>query len=85
MTTDESVRLRPVQTGDLPRLYDLQLDPESNRTALTIPRTREAFDSHWAKVMENPAITARAILAGEAFVGVISCFPKDRQDYVGIG
>ena len=83
MTTDEGVLLRPVQPGDLPRLYDLQLDPESNRMALTIPRTREAFDSHWAKLLENPAITARAILVGEAFVGVISCFPRDGQDYVG--
>ena len=44
VTTDESIRLRPVQPGDLPRMYDLQLDPESNRMAVTIPRTREAFD-----------------------------------------
>ena len=49
MTTDEGIWLRPVQPGDLPRIYDLQLDPESNRMAVTIPRTREAFDSHWAK------------------------------------
>lgn len=83
MTTEESILLRPVQLGGLPRLYELQLDPESNRMALTIPRTREAFDSHWAKVLDNPAITARAILVGEAFVGVIPCFPKDGQDYVG--
>ena len=62
MTADEIVRLRPVQPGDLPRMYELQLDPESNRMAVTIPRIGEAFDSHWAKALGDPAITARAVL-----------------------
>ena len=83
MTTDESVRLRPVQPGDLPRMYDMQLDPESNRMAVTIPRTGEVFDSHWAKVLDDPGNTARAVLVGEALVGYISCFPMDGQDHVG--
>ena len=83
MTTDEGVRLPPVQPGDLPRMYDLQLDPESNRMAVTIPRTGEAFDSHWAKALGDPGITARAVLVGEATVGHISCFPMDGQDHVG--
>jgi RimJ/RimL family protein N-acetyltransferase len=83
VTADEIVSLRPVQPGDLPRMYELQLDPESNRMAVTIPRIGEAFDTHWAKVLDDPAITARAILVGEALVGVISCFPRDGQDHVG--
>ena len=83
VTTDESVRLRPVQPGDLPRMYDLQLDPESNRMAVTIPRTGEAFDAHWAKALDDPGITARAVLVGEELVGTISCFPMDGQDHVG--
>ena len=83
MTTEESVRLRPVQPGDLPRMYDLQLDPESNRMAVTIPRTREAFDSHWAKALDDPRNIVRVILVGEELVGTISCFPMDGQDHVG--
>ena len=83
MTADEIVSLRPVQPGDLPRMYELQLDPDSNRMAVTIPRIGEAFDSHWAKALADPGITARAILVGEALVGVISCFPRDGQDHVG--
>ena len=83
MTTDESVRLRPVQQGDLPRIYDLQLDPESNRMAVTIPRTREAFDSHWAKLLDDPGNIARAVLVGQTLVGYISCFPMDARDHVG--
>lgn len=83
MTTDKRVRLRPVQPGDLPRIYELQLDPQSNSMAVTIPRTREAFDSHWAKVLADPGITACVVLVGEELVGTISCFQMDGQDHVG--
>jgi RimJ/RimL family protein N-acetyltransferase len=83
MSIDQSVRLRPVEAGDLARLYDLQLDPESNRMAVTIPRTREAFDAHWAKALDDTGITARVIFLGAAVVGFISCFPRDGADHVG--
>ena len=83
MTTHESIWLRPVQPGDLPRMYDLQLDPESNRMAVTIPRTGEAFDSHWATALGDLGITARVVLVGEELVGYISCFPMDGQEHVG--
>ena len=83
MTTAARVRLRPVEPGDLPRMFEMQLDPESNRMAGTVPRTREAFDAHWAKVLGDPAVTARAVLVGGALVGFISCFPRDGQDHVG--
>jgi RimJ/RimL family protein N-acetyltransferase len=82
-TTADRVRLRPVGPGDLPRVYELQLDPDSNRMAVTIPRTREAFDSHWARALDDPGVTARAILVGGEMVGIISCFPRDGQDHVG--
>jgi RimJ/RimL family protein N-acetyltransferase len=64
-------------------MYELQLDPESNRMAFTIPRTREAFDLHWAKVLDDPGNTARAVLLDGQVVGYISCFPMDGQDHVG--
>jgi RimJ/RimL family protein N-acetyltransferase len=83
VTAVERVRLRPVQPDDLPRMYDLQLDPESNGMAVTIPRTGEAFATHWAKALDDPANTTRAVLLDGAFVGYISCFPMDGQDHVG--
>lgn len=83
MTTADRVRLRPVEPGDLPRMYEMQLDPESNRMAVTNLRTREAFDSLWAKSLGDPAITARAILLGDELVGYISCFPADGEPHVG--
>ncbi len=83
MTADEGVRLRPVEPSDLPRMYELQLDPESNRMAVTIPRTREAFNSHWAKALDDPGNTTRAVLLDGVMVGSISSFPMDGQDHVG--
>jgi len=80
---DERVSLRPVEPGDLPRMYEMQLDPASNRMAVTIPRTREAFDAHWAKILDDPGNTARAVLLDGQVVGYISCFPADGRDHVG--
>ena len=83
MTAEQGVRLRPVEAGDLPRMYEMQLDPESNRMAVTIPRSREAFDAHWAKVLGDPGNTTRAVLLDRQVVGSISCFPMDGEDHVG--
>ena len=83
MSTGDRVRLRDVERDDLPCMYDLQLDPDSNRMAVTIPRDRAAFDAHWAKSLDDPKNTTRAVLFDEVFVGYISCFPMDGQDHVG--
>ena len=82
-TTCDRVRLRPVEAGDLPRMFDLQLDPDSNRMAVTNPRTREAFDAHWAQALGDPGNTTRAVLLDGQMVGYVSCFPMDGEDHVG--
>ena len=61
----------------------MQLDPESNRMAVTNPRTREAFDALWEKSLADPAATSRAILFDGTFVGYVSRFPADEQAHVG--
>ncbi|QJW94141.1 GNAT family N-acetyltransferase [Frigoriglobus tundricola] len=83
MTNDARVHLRPVQPADLPRMYELQLDPESNRMAVMEPRTKEAFDAHWAKLLDDPGLINRTILRDGVLVGSISCFPWDGADHVG--
>jgi RimJ/RimL family protein N-acetyltransferase len=77
------VRLRTVEQNDLPRMCQMQLDPESNRMAVTIPRSAEEFEAHWANVMRDSSVTAKAILLGVALVGYISCFGRDGQVHVG--
>lgn len=83
MTITERIRLRPIEPSDLPQLYELQLDLESNRLAMTNPRTRDAFDSLWAKALDDPTNTTRAILFDDRFVGNISRFVSDGQDHIG--
>jgi RimJ/RimL family protein N-acetyltransferase len=83
VTIADRVRLRAVEPGDLPRIYEQQLDPESNRMAVTIPRIGEAFDAHWAEALRNPRATTRAVVVGEALVGHVRCFPADGRDNVG--
>jgi RimJ/RimL family protein N-acetyltransferase/ubiquinone/menaquinone biosynthesis C-methylase UbiE len=82
-TTSGLVRLRNVGQDDLPRMYQMQLDPESNRLAVTIPRSAEAFDALWADALQNPSNTTKAILLGEVMVGYVSCFPHEGQANVG--
>jgi RimJ/RimL family protein N-acetyltransferase len=82
-TTSNLIRLRNVERDDLPRMFEMQLDPESNRLAVTIPRTAEAFEAHWANVLRDPSLTAKAILLGEVLVGTVSCFQLDGQANVG--
>ncbi len=83
MPTADHVRLRAVQPADLPRVFEMQSDPESNRMAAVIPRTREAFDAHWAKVQTDPATSPRVILVGDELVGLVACFPRDGGTHVG--
>ncbi len=78
-----SVSLRNVARDDLPRMYQMQLDPESNRLAVTNPRSAEAFDAHWAEIQRDPNVNAKAILLGEEMVGYISCFIHEGQANVG--
>jgi RimJ/RimL family protein N-acetyltransferase len=61
----------------------LQIDPESNRLAVTNPRSAKAFEAHWANLLRDPSVTARAILLGEEMVGYVSCFQRDGRANVG--
>jgi RimJ/RimL family protein N-acetyltransferase len=77
------VQLRNVERDDLPGMFQMQLDPEANRLAVTIPRSAEAFDAHWAAILPDPSITAKAILLGGVLVGYVCCFWRDGQANVG--
>jgi RimJ/RimL family protein N-acetyltransferase len=81
--TSGLVRLRNVERDDLPRMYQMQLDPESNRLAVTTPRSAEAFDAHWDNALQDPSVTAKAILLDGVFVGYVCGFQRDGRANVG--
>lgn len=80
---NHAVSIRNVERADLPHIYEFQLDPESNRMAVTIPRSADAFRTHWENALKNPDVTAKAIVVGEELAGCISCFNMDGLDSVG--
>lgn len=81
--TNAEVRLRSVELNDLPLLYGFQLDLESNEMAFTHPRSAEDFDAHWSKILRDPSVVVRAIVACDSLVGCISCFESDGQHHLG--
>ncbi len=77
------VRLRDIALNDLPRMYEFNLDPEANRLAATIPRSAEAFVSHWENALADSNVVAKAISVGDLLAGYISCFKRDGFHSVG--
>jgi RimJ/RimL family protein N-acetyltransferase len=78
-----TVRLREVVPSDLPMHFEQQRDPESNRMAAVPPRDRPAFDAHWARILVDPAVVVRTVLADEDVAGSVLSFVRDGQRQVG--
>lgn len=93
------ISLRPTTPADLPTLFEIQSDPESNEMAGTKPRTREVFFATWQSHFANPRINGQVIeietkrdgaYPPRLLVGSIACFqapiegdPTRVQDCVG--
>ncbi len=56
------VSLRDVQQGDLPIMFEQQLDPEATRMAAFPSRAHDEFMAHWAKIMADETNILRAII-----------------------
>jgi RimJ/RimL family protein N-acetyltransferase len=78
-----NVSLREVRLGDLPILFEHQLDPEGARMAAFKSRDRDAFMAHWAKIMANPACALRVVLADGSVAGQIGAWTDGAERLVG--
>lgn len=81
MTND--VRLREVTEGDLPILFEQQLDPDAIRMAVFPARDRDAFMAHWAKILRDETVITRTILSNGDVAGHIGSFELDGERLVG--
>lgn len=77
------IRIRDVTAHDFPRMYEMQLDPESNRMAVTNARSAEAFDTHWRTALQDPDVAAKVILIDDEVVGYVSRFQNAGAPNVG--
>lgn len=72
----DRVALRAITAGDLPILFEQQRAPAAGwMAAFTAkdPSDWDAFNAHWVKVLADPAVTNRIILADGQVAGSIAC------------
>jgi RimJ/RimL family protein N-acetyltransferase len=86
-----NVTLREVSDGDLPVFWAQSNEPEGiHMAAFTAedPSDRTAFDAHWARIRQDPAVVLRAVVgeSGE-IVGHAAVFgpPEEREVTYWIG
>jgi RimJ/RimL family protein N-acetyltransferase len=72
-----------VVEDDLPLFFEHQLDPEANRIGGFTPRDRDAFMAHWKKILVDPTVVTRAVVADGDVVGNVVSF--DRVGYREVG
>jgi RimJ/RimL family protein N-acetyltransferase len=77
------IQLRNVIEADLPIFYEQQLDPEATEMAGFPSRGRDAFMSHWAKIMADESVQLKTILFNEEVAGNIVCFDQLGEREVG--
>jgi RimJ/RimL family protein N-acetyltransferase len=77
------VSLRDVQEADLPVFFDQQLDPHANRMAAFPARERDAFMTHWTKVLSSETIMAKTIVFDGQVAGNVVSFEQFGELQVG--
>jgi RimJ/RimL family protein N-acetyltransferase len=75
LTSD--VLLRDVTESDLPVFFEHQFDPEANRMAAFPARDRDAFMSHWFKILADDSLVKKTVVVdGEVAGNVVSFLSK---------
>ncbi|MBI2787238.1 MAG: GNAT family N-acetyltransferase [Elusimicrobia bacterium] len=75
-----SLTLRDAKAADIPALYKMQSDPEANRLAGFVPRSRPDFVKHWRKILKDAGVEKKMILLDGAVAGYLVCFVRVRPD-----
>lgn len=80
---NHNVILRDVIESDLPIFLEQQLDPDAIQMAAFPARDREAFMSHWSKIMADESVLVKTILYDGEIAGNIVCFVQLGEREVG--
>lgn len=78
-----NVQLRHVLETDLPIFFEQQLDPEAAQMAAFPARNREAFMTHWKRIMTDESILIKTILFDGNVAGNIVSFVQLGEREVG--
>ncbi len=75
-----NIRLRDVIDSDLPIFFDFQLDPDANHMAAFTsrdPADRNAFMTHWTRILGDEATTIKTILFDGHVAGSVLCYQDE--------
>lgn len=75
-----TLKLRDATAADIPALYRFQSDPEANRLAGFVPRSRPDFVKHWRKILKDTGVERKMILLDGKVAGYLVCFIRNRPD-----
>jgi RimJ/RimL family protein N-acetyltransferase len=75
--------LREVIPADLPIHFEQQRDPASVAMAVVPARSREAFDAHWERLLGDPSVIVRSVVADGEVVGSAVSFLRSGERQVG--
>lgn len=74
------IRLRAVEQSDLPIFFEHQQDAAAVEMAAFThedPSDRAAFDAHWNRILADPTVLAKTVLADGQVAGHISKWERD--------
>ena len=71
------IQLRDVEPDDLPILFEHQRDPIAVAMVAFNSRDRDAFDKHWAKLLQDPTKLKKAIVIDGQVVGNVSSWTSE--------
>lgn len=75
--------LRDVTTDDLPIFFEHQLDPDANQIAAFPAMGRDAFMSHWIRILADATIIKKTILVDGYVAGNVVSFGHFGKREVG--
>lgn len=79
----KDVLLRDVTESDLPIFFEQQMDPAANQMAAFPARDRDAFTTHWAKILGDETVIIKTILFDGNVAGNVGSWEKSGERLVG--
>jgi len=78
-----NVSLREVSSADLRAFFEHQRDPAATAMAGFTPREWAAFTAHWERILDDPGVLARTIVADGRLAGNVVSFEREGRREVG--
>lgn len=79
----DNVLLRDVADGDLPIFFEQQMDPAANQMAAFPARDKNAFTTHWTKILGDETVIIKTIVYNGHVGGNVGSWEQSGERLVG--